>query len=63
MALEFHDKVLRKGKIILFYTMKSYRASRDIAAFILDLGTRWTIAVNFMPQPLYPREGTLVLIE
>jgi len=54
---------LRKGKIILFYTMKTNRASRGIAAFILDLGTRWMWAVSFMPQPLYPREVTLVPIE
>jgi hypothetical protein len=43
MDLEIHNyEGLREGKIILFYTMKTYRASRGLAAFILDLGTRWT---------------------
>jgi hypothetical protein len=43
--------------------MKAYRVSRGMSPLILNLGTRWEWAVNFMPRPLYHRERNPVPVE
>jgi hypothetical protein len=34
--------------------MKAYWGSGSVVPYILDLGTRWKLVVNFTPRPLYP---------
>jgi len=39
--------------------MKSYRWSRCLTPFTLNLGSRWRCGVNFTtPPPFYPQERT-----
>jgi hypothetical protein len=52
-----------KCKVVSVHVMKAYRGSRQIAALILNLGTRQRRVVNFKLWPLYPRERTPVSIE
>jgi len=39
---------------ILAHTMKTYRWSRGMAPFILNLTARWWWVVNFMPRLVCP---------
>jgi hypothetical protein len=55
--------VTNKKLVVPVYVMKAYRRSRGTAPLILNLGTRWRWVVNFMAQPLYPREIILVSID
>jgi len=40
----------------LFHVMKTYRRSRGIVPLILNVGNRWTLAVNCTPRSRYSRE-------
>jgi hypothetical protein len=51
-----------KGKVVPLHAMKSYSGRRGIAPFILNLGSRWRLVVNFTPRPLYLQEITPVPI-
>jgi hypothetical protein len=44
-------KQRRKSEVVPVHNMKAYRRSKNIAPFILNLGTRWRLAVNFMTLP------------
>jgi len=43
--------------------MRAQTGGRGIAALILNIGTRWKQAVNFMPKVHYSWERTLVPTE
>jgi hypothetical protein len=43
--------------------MKAYNGGRNVAPFILNLGTWWQWVVNITPWPLYPRERNPIPIE
>jgi len=45
------------------HNMNAYRGGRGIDALILSLSNRWRRMVNFLPQPFYPWERTLVPTE
>ena len=49
-------KVKGKGKVVPFYSTKTYRGSWGIAPLIFNLGTRWRWVVKFTFRPLYPRK-------
>jgi hypothetical protein len=51
-----------KGKVVSLHAMKMYRRSRDIAP-PLNLSSRWSWVVYFMPWLLYPWERTPVPTE
>jgi len=40
--------------------MKAYMGVGGLDPLFLNLGTGWRWVVSVTPQPLYPREGTLV---
>jgi hypothetical protein len=42
------------NKFAPVHIMKAYRGSTGIAPLILNIGTKWTRAANFMPWQLYP---------
>jgi hypothetical protein len=52
-----------KQGCIPVHAMKVYRWSRGVASLILDLSTRRMCVFNFMPQPLYSQDRTLVPIK
>lgn len=49
-----------QGKFVSVHAMRAYTGSRDIAAVILNLGTRRRGVVNFIHRPPYSRERTPV---
>ena len=51
-----------KGKVV-FLTVKACMGSSGVAPLVLNLGTGWKLMVNLTPQPLYPREISLVPTE
>jgi hypothetical protein len=51
-----------KVKFALEQAMKAQRGSRDYLYSFFNLGTRWWLVVNAMPQPPYVWEGDLVPI-
>jgi hypothetical protein len=57
------DKGKVKVKSSLSHVIKAYRGIRGIAPLILNLDTRWSPVVIFMPQLLYSEERTPVPIE
>jgi hypothetical protein len=50
------------GKVAV-NVMKSYRGSRDIAPFVLNLWGIWRRVVSFTPHLLYPQKEPTVTIE
>jgi hypothetical protein len=56
----FLHRVTLKGdsKVAPVHAMKAFTRSGGIAPPILNLGTRWSPVINFMPRPLHPRERT-----
>jgi len=46
-----------EGKYVRMQTMKAYRESRFVAAFILNFSTQWRWLVRFMLWPFYPWNG------
>jgi hypothetical protein len=65
--MENHQKPLLLQHVILkgdnkevpVHAMKAFTRIGGIAPLILNLDTGWSSVINFMPQPLYPREITL----
>lgn len=51
-----------KGKFVPGHAMKVCRGSWGIAPLFLNLGTRWTLVVNFILRPLCSWERTPVSI-
>jgi len=58
-------RVILKGNsnVVPFHAMEAFTRSGGIAPLILNLGTRWSPVINFMPWPLYPRERPLAHTE
>jgi len=48
--------------LLNYHAIKTYWVSGGIAPRILNLGTRWSWVVSFMPRPLYPGEEPSVPI-
>jgi len=57
-SINKYVKRQKEGKLVYIHTMKADRrgGSRNMAPFILCLGTRWSWMVSLTPWSLYPRE-------
>jgi hypothetical protein len=46
---------LHRGKAVPVQAMEAYGESRGIAAFILNLGARWRLVIDYKYRSVYPR--------